>query len=748
MSLEAVRQLDLGSLDPETKQPVKFRLPRAEDAHRLYSRLREEDKDSALNRAMVQSMLDGAPPYNDKLLKSTNQGFKSNVNYGEGRHLLNNALSAYVDMLHSVEHLVRVKTLFGETDEERAEYSEILSEEISAMIRRSPQYTYNFLENCTNFIAHGVSIAYFRDDKDWRWSVSKFGDFLIPRQTRATEDDIEVAMCMRTYNIGELWSFIRDEGKAKSVGWDVGATKAYILDLIKQGCDEAASTDDWEKWQEQVKNNDLYLVHAAARAKVVHAWVKEMDGSVTHCLFREDEEPDTFLLRKANKFESMSQAFVFFTFGVGTNGKYHGIRGLGNAILPLVQLSNRLRNQAADGAFMGSSLLAQPQSAEDAEDLSITFWGPAAVISPTLKVLNQQLAPNYNQFISPVLNDLAMQLQHQTGQFSPQNVFSDQRERTRFEVAAQLEQVSALNVTSQNLFHEPHERLTVEQVRRIVKNKFSSGEPGGAEVVELLQRLARRGVPEEALRKIDIRSVKATRAVGAGSAASRHVILSELVEMMSAFDSTGRHNALRDKIAAKVGYDQVDRYVPRKEGVRPTIDDKLAELENAAMSDGNDISVQENENHATHLKMHIEGNGGLLEYLAAEAENPDALMEVLGPVVMIHDHATQHLAAIQGDPSVAGLVAQYSRTLQQAGEIIENGRKKAEAQAREQAAEGEQADGFDPALAAKLQKNQLELQMMREKHELKLQLQLAEAQQEMRLAQQKAASDNLAKLLR
>ena len=42
-----------------------------------------------------------------------------------------------------------------------------------------------------------------------------------------------------------------------------------------------------------------------------------------------DQQRNEFLYKKIGRFANTYQAFVVFTYGVGTNGEYHGVRGQG-----------------------------------------------------------------------------------------------------------------------------------------------------------------------------------------------------------------------------------------------------------------------------------------------------------------------------------------------------------------------------------------------------------------------------------
>ena len=70
---------DLGSLD-ETGKPVKSRLKDVKSALSIFQGLLKADEKSAVNRARVDAMFDGANPYSQSQLNASGQGLKTNLN--------------------------------------------------------------------------------------------------------------------------------------------------------------------------------------------------------------------------------------------------------------------------------------------------------------------------------------------------------------------------------------------------------------------------------------------------------------------------------------------------------------------------------------------------------------------------------------------------------------------------------------------------------------------------------------------
>jgi hypothetical protein len=726
----------------EAGAPPRARVKDSKSLHEIYKKLKEADDKSSKNRAEIQAMFDGVPPYSDADLVASGQAYRCNVNFDEAAAILESAMAGYIDLIHSVEHLLTLKTEYGDS-KQRLEVSQILAEELTRAIRSWPQFHFNYLLLAQYFIAHGVGIVYWEDDIDWRWKVSMFGDFLIPRKTMASEDEIEVAVCVRSYQAHQLFKFIEDPEAAADMGWNVEQVRKALMKAT-QG--QIGTFTEWEKLQTEFKNNDLFTGTAcASEIKVLHAWVKEFDGTVSYYMTLENNEAEEFLCVKRNLYEHINSAFVFFPFGIGTNGYYHSIRGLGYKIFPQIQLSNRLRCQMADGAMLSSTLLLQPQNEQALEELNFTYYGPYSVLAPDQINVVERAMPDVSKTAMPFLQDLTAQMQYKTGAYeNALTATNNSKEKTKFETQAILAGQSKLSLASLNLFYEPWGRVLKEIVRRFVCGCYVTGEPGSREILEFKARCEMRGVPPEAIAAIDIDSVRPVRAIGSGSEAARLLATDELTQLMPGFDEYGRKAAIRDRVAARFGYDLADRYTPSPDAEsRPVIDVKMAMLENQDLRGGAEIQILPNENHLEHAKVHLSALADLAEGVEA-GEVP--VEQVINGLVSLFGHATQHVEQVSMDTTIPEEGAMLRQALQQFGEIVNNGVKQVQRMREQESASEAQPgaapeqDDFADRLQQRLQEHQMKLQMMQEVHQTRLNLRVAEVRQKLALRDAEVAN--------
>lgn len=663
----------------------RSRIKNAKAAHESYMRMKTADENASYTRAKVQAMLDGEAPYDQAAQRMNGLAEMCNVNWGQGEQLLALATSPYIDLVESVDHLCTMPTNFGDPTA-RLDWEQTMAEEFSRMVRGWPEFfpRYQFLIH--QFLAHGVGVAFREDEIDWRWQIAPLGDFLIPRQTRASDEEIEIGAVVRGMPPHELFSKIEDEEAAKELGWNVLAVKKALMNAT-QADKYNASWSEWETLQREFKNNDLGVSGAAytSEVKLVFMWVKELDGTVSQYVFPEklNDDGDEFLYVNRSRYSKSSEVFNTFCYGVGTNGYFHSIRGLGHKIFSIVQALNRLRCRFFDSLMTSSMLMLEPESEQAMEDLSLIHFGPFVIKPPNVKFIQKDY-PNFGNSLIPGLNELNSLLQQQSGQYSTEAIFNQAKERTQYEVQAQLESLSNISISALSLFYQPWERLMKETVRRVARPDYFPQDPGGEQVAEFRERCMARGVPEEALMSIDPSRVRVVRAIGNGSSAARSAIMRQVYELSANFDPQGRQQAIRDLTRTIGGVEAADRYAPAPENQRPPMETKTAELENILLMQGNEIQVLPSEMHPIHFPVHLDA----LEQLIASIDSGEQPLEEAAPKLFpLHTHASAHAEFMVGEPDYP----QIKKRLQQIDEVAWNLAKRLEKLRRDAALAQEEA---------------------------------------------------------
>ena len=736
-SLDVIDQLGLtmGVKEDGTKTR---RIKDAKSALAIFNRLKDADANSALQRARIDGMFDGASPYDQGKLNASGQSQKTNLNFGEAQRLLDISLSAYVDLYSSLEKFVNVKGTLGE-DAQRHEWEDTVSSEITQLLKSWPEFHSNYLRLCTTFIKHGVGVAYFDSPEGWQFRVGSFEDILIPRQTPASEEAIDISVIRRSYHLHELNNFIKDPKAAAKVGWNVGEVKRVMTKNVTttgRGYGGGTTDSEYEALAAQLKNNDLLIGVENPTVSVLHFLVREVDGTLSHysCV---ESSPEKFLYEKPSRYQSAEEAYVLFTYGVGSNGTYHSIRGLGQRIFSHIQTSNRLRCQMIDGAMISSAVMLQPESSRALEELDMTFFGSYAVLSPNVNIIEKAI-PNLSQAVQPALEDMQNQLAMNTDTQSPYGPNQSSPYRNKDQVVSDMDISTQLSGAALNLFYASWGRLLREVVKRIIKS------PKDKRISDFYKRCESRGVPKEFINSLDTARTKAVRAIGDGSRANRLASLRELNAISGSFDEVGRANLTRDIVSTRVGADIADRYAPQVDVPRETVDNKIAIIENGHISQGQQIPVLSSELHGTHLPIHLELFGQLIEALNTGQADP---MQSMPTLQAMYQHVAEHTEFASGEPALEGLVGQAKQVLQYGEEMINNTAKAiqkeerdaAQGQQQEEAMMQQQQGGEQQQEDPKMQSAQVQMQIMQQKAELEMSIKQQKHEQDQAIRDAEAA---------
>jgi hypothetical protein len=678
--------------DGETPAIPGSRLQDVAAAIGCYVQLRRADEGSALVRARHDAMFDGAPPFDQAKLIASGQSQKTNVNFGQGARILNIALSSYVDLYASLETFMEVKSKYPDTDDETFAKEQIVAEKLTEAQRNWPDFHSRYLRLCSTFTKHGVGVLYFDNPQTFKFQVGGLDDMLIPRQTPASEEYISVAVSRRDYQVDELFGFIKNPKAAKARGWDVDEVIRLLNQNVSTVGASRTSTSGFtfESWQATLKNNDVFIGIENPAISILHFWVKETDGSISHKMCAE-HNPQSFCYQKEKRFSHPTKAYIFFTNGVGTNGTYHSVRGLGHMIGSHVQILNKMRCHGIDGSMMGAAVMIQPLNQRGIDELEFSYYGAYAVLSPDAKIVEKAM-PNMDQVLTPMMNDITDQLLQNTDTVTTYGPDRGSPYRNQMQVASDLEVTSRISGSSINLFYQAWSKAQREITRRIIE-----GDRKDPIVKKFYEDCLFAGVDEEFIKNLDLERTEATRSVGDGSAANRMLVQKELAAMAGQFDEIGQKNLVHDQVATLVGHKMANRYAPapsKTNGTdRDSIDTKIALLENLKLEDGTEIPPLSSEMHGKHLRVHIPLAQNILTGIEEGHIDPVETLPIMGA---IYFHLSDTAKMASSNPNLEPVVNETRQILQLLEEQLNNAQKakaKMERDAMEaQAAEAEMAE--------------------------------------------------------
>lgn len=696
---------------PESGSPPKKRIKSSDNLISIADKYIEQDEDAAYLRARAQALVNGEAPYDAEELKSKGLTHVVNANFGEASSIMEAALAPYIELQNGVPRVANV--IMDSYDGDSNEDSEIISEEFDWMLKEWSDYSYNMQLLSREFVGDGVGVAMWPDERSVFWEPCGLKDFKVARDTKVSDESIEVAIVQRSMSVSELYNYIRNPKAAKALGWNLNAVKQAIWKASTKRDQWKNYTAHWEDFEREIKENDLYAGESAYhRAQLVYGYNREFDGKFTQLIGSRDSSD--FLYERYSRYGDVNQCFVIFTYGVG-QGTFHTIRGLKQKIYNQIQISNRVLCQAAQAAIT-SGLIQLQGDAEAIQDFQYIEVGPYTFIPSGLTPIQLQPPAVATQGL-PVYNLMSQVLQNNTGSYRSRQVTPEGQSRSATEVVQQARQESTLNAAALELFYTPYNKLLTEQYRRAVSPVLTANDKGGALALEFRRRCARRGVSIERMRKF--LKVTAMRAMGDGSPVMTEMASRQLMELYSLMDEKGKENVLRAVVAGipGVGYQKVNLFVTDK-GPRRVVDFDLANMENNFLRQGMQQLVHDSQNHAVHLEAHIPMIAEIVEAHRQQQIPDEQAMQILRPAA---DHATQHLVLFSNNSFRKQEVNELKRQLQNVTAYIDeleqqviNRMMAEQSKMQEQAAQMPQGQ-VDPKMEFELQKAQLRLAEMQEK---------------------------------
>jgi hypothetical protein len=695
----------------ESGSAPKKRIKSAYNLVSIADKYIEQDEEAAYLRARAQALVNGEAPYDAEELKSKGLTHVVNANFGEANAIMEAALAPYIELQNGVPRIANV--IMSSYEGDANEDSEIISEEFDWMLKEWSDHAYNMQLLSREFVGDGVGVAMWPDERSVFWEPCGLKDFKVARDTKVSDEAIEVAIVQRNMSVSELYNYIKDPKIAKALGWNINAVKQAIWKASTKRNQWKNYTAHWEDFEREVKENDLYTGESAYhRAQLIYGYNREFDGKFTQLIASRDASD--FLYERYSRYGGVNQCFVIFTYGVG-QGTFHTIRGLKQKIYNQIQISNRVLCQSAQAAITAGLIQLQGDS-EAIQDFQYIEVGPYTFIPSGLTPIQIQPPSIATQGL-PVYNLMSQVLQNNTGSYRSRQVSPDGQARSATEVVQQARQESTLNAAALELFYTPYNKLLTEQYRRAVSPYLTAGDRGGALALEFRRRCARRGVSVDRMR--NFLKVTAMRAMGDGSPVMTELASKQLMELYSLLDEKGKENALRAVVAgiSGVGYQKVDLFVADK-GPRRVMDFDIANLENGNLRQGIQQLVHDSQNHAVHIEAHIPMIAEIIEAHRQQQIPDEQAMQILRPA---SDHVTEHLVMFSTNSFRVQEVKELKRQLQNLTAYIDeleqqviNRMMAQQSQAQEQMSQVPQGQ-LDPKMEMELQKAQLKLAEMQEK---------------------------------
>lgn len=683
-------QIPLETINPSGTAP-ETRLADAQSAREILTKLVSADSLRNETRAKLRGLVDGNPPYNPAELRKNNQAYRTNVNFREAESFLQLAQSAFYDVFAEVPTYATVKTNYGNDPEKRDEWSKIITEEFDRLQKLDKDFDYLMQLSQREMVLIGRGPMIFEDATNWRCKSIMAGDLLVPDGTKSNVSDWKLACVRVEMGVDDMFEKIRDPKTAAAVGWDVDAVRKSIRQAMPEPY-RSGLQYNWEWFQEQLRTNDISYTARCDVVLLTHIFYREFDGKISHAII-DERGGNEFLYRNIGRFNRWEQVIHPMYYDRG-DGQHHGVKGLGIKMLRAMELKNRLRCATVDAAFARSQILFKPLNPNALNKTSIVQQGPYAILPPDYDVVQQNVAGVLDAPMA-VNAELESVLQNNLSQYRQTLNKPTGNPMTATQVQAIVAQQSAIGKTQLSRYYTQLDSFFEERFWRASNQNLTGTTRDERDALEFQRRCIERGVPKEALVKIDM--VQATRTVGQGSQFAKQQLLGSLLGLLGTLPEGGKLNLLKDYVAAQVGQQMVDRYLPvNQPSAREQDQAAMAVMEHTSLKGGNVAVVTDTQDHVVHMNTHL----AAANQAAASLQGGGNPQEIALFLQGILQHGTAHLERLATNPSNGDLVKQYQAALGEVQQVLGEltkmiGQQMQMAQAQQRA--GAIQNGMDPA---------------------------------------------------
>lgn len=559
----------------------------------ICQQLRQADYPRSQNRAKINDLLNGEPPYAPDEVQSS--GIVVNHNDLTGSKICHEARQQLYSSILKPGVFFRAKTDWGKPHE-RSNYNSIVTKEANRPMKNSRVYYETQRSKFASLINSGIAPVSW-DNRD-KWAPTALGveDVLLPSNTMLTLENLPFFAIHRSYTAPQLIKLTRGP---KNPGWNQTVVKRLLKWLDDESVKLMGSSwgDDWspEKASERMKGDgscyssdnvptieafDFYFwnddndVEGWNRRIILDAWSDPgTDGSMAR-----DEKLNfskgEFLFnpgkrKYADKLDELI-AFQYADLSAVAPFRYHSVRSLGWLLYGICHLQNRLHCKFNEAVLENLMIYLRVKSLDDAERALKIEFANRGVIDETVQFLKPEERWQVNE------NLVQMGLMHNAGLIESNTTSWRQRqadpqqniEKTKFQVMAEVN-ASTMLISAALLQAYQYQKFEyLEDFRRMCRK--NSTDP---DVRTFRNNCLKQGVPEKFLMP-EAWEIEPERVMGAGNKTQAMAEASQLMQFRPLFDPEPQRKILRNVTMAITDDPSLtDELVPQVPEISNTIHD-------------------------------------------------------------------------------------------------------------------------------------------------------------------------------
>ena len=697
-----------------------MKFDQAEQVEAVCYQMRLGDYPRGKNRALINNLFNGLPPYTDEEVEAGQ--IEVNVNFLESTRLGHEARTQFYQAFQKPGNYFTCTTDSG-APHKRAQYGNIVTKEMNKIMKRSIPYMECFRSKFALDVLHGIAPAGWRDSQRWRPDAFGVEDVFVPASTLLTMANLPFFAIKKTFTAPELIKLTR--GAVADPGWNKKLVDACIQWVDRESISLMGTNwpEIWspEKMQERVKGDGGFYVSDSVptisvfdfyfwsddgdksgwrRRMILDSWSTPTgQGSAVEMSSKADDIfkdfKGQFLYNPEERVfaEELNQIinWQFADLSAVAPFRYHSVRSLGFLLYSVCHLQNRMRCKFTEAVFEQMLVYFRVRSMEDAQRVLKVDMVNRGFIDDTVDFIKAADRYQVNEGLvelglrenANIIASNSSSYTSQPGQAPRGNV-----EKTKFEVMAETTAMTSLVSAGlqQAYFYQ------VPEYREIFR-RFCVKDSVDPEVRTFQANCLAKGVPDKILYNPECWQQEPERVMGAGNKTLEMAISQQLMEYRNLYDPEAQRQILHDvTLAITDDPGRADNLVPETVAkVTDSVHD--AQLAAGTLLQGLPVAVKSGMNHVEYVET-------LLHTLASVVQQGTQDMQRIMGMQMMGQNIAEHIALIAQNPAEKQRVKMYGDQLAKIMNVVKALGQKVQEQ---QQAQGQGGDGTAQETQAKVQ---------------------------------------------
>ncbi len=670
----------------------------------------EASQPRARNRARINSVFNGDPPYTEE--EAQDNSINTNVNFLEGTEIIHRARSQFTNAFLKPGKFFTVKLDVGPVWK-REEWGTIITTHFNRAMKRSPRYFQMLQDKFAGVVLHGVGPVTWFKDRDWCPKAHGIDDVFIPTGTLRDFSNLSYFAIYTSFTAAELHD--KALGETPDPGWNKELVRK-ALDWMSENTGKQyghLDTDVFnhpEKLEEDYKENSgFWGSDAVPVLRCYDVYFREdMKGGKTEWRRKiiVDQQSDQLTGKRSAEdiviFDGKSRNYgdettrviqcQYADGAVKPPFRYHSVRSLGFMLYAVCHLQNRLRCKFTDAVFESMLWYFRNVTGGDEERLQKIDLHHLGIIPDGLSWVpaGERHTIDHNVLMLAMSQNRQLMSEHSSTYVQDTEQPTTGREQTATEIMAKVNSSSAMigSMLSEAYTYENYQHQEI--VRRMATAKHN-------DAVRARNLCMMEGVPAEVFNLWDGWEVMTEQTMGSGNKTLEIAQSDRLmaVKDMPEVAPEARRKIVRMFISTTTDNPTLANDLVPPGDAKPSPATQMATLAWGTLIDGKPVVIAESINIIDYITTLVQMLGADIQRIEQMGGNPD-LPRVLGLTNVIQ-HLQEKVQILAADKNAKPMVKQFMDALGEAANYVKAYME------RIQEAMAEQGQQMDPKDQSKIQ---------------------------------------------